>query len=264
MRSQTSHVDLRETSQASAAQSCITLAIDIGASGVKAMLLDQLGECMVPPQKRPRMPTPTPATPRAVLDVVEALVKPFTQFDRVSVGFPGVVRNGIILSAPNFEEEWTGFHIAQAFERLLRKPVRAANDADVQGFGAISGVGVELVLTLGTGVGTSLFVNGTLVPNLEFGNPKLRNRSLKKIGKKRWNKRVVKEVAKLDAIFHYDRLHIGGGNARRVNISLLPANATIISNLNGLIGGIALWQGVPGDADRDSRLRTTKNRLAVG
>ena len=111
--------------------------------------------------------------------------------------------------------------------------------------GAIAGSGVELVVTLGTGVGTSLFVDGRLVPNLEIGRDKLRNSALQKVGKKRWNKRLVRFIQRLDEIFHFTKLYIGGGNSREVDVSLLPANVTIISNLNGLNGGIALWREEP-------------------
>jgi polyphosphate glucokinase len=127
----------------------------------------------------------------------------------------------------------------------LKKPVRVANDADVQGFGAISGAGVELVVTLGTGVGTSLFVDGRLVPNLEIGKDKLRNSALQKVGKKKWNKRLIKFIKRLEEIFHFTKLYIGGGNSREVDVSLLPPHVTIVSNLNGLIGGIALWRDEP-------------------
>ena len=84
-----------------------------------------------------------------------------------------------------------------------------------------------------------------VVPNVEVGKSKLRDNELTRIGKKRWNRRVAKVVTKLDAMFHYDRLYIGGGNAASVDISLLPGNVTIVSNLNGLLGGIALWNGGP-------------------
>jgi polyphosphate glucokinase len=94
-----------------------------------------------------------------------------------------------------------------------KKPVRAANDADIQGLGAVSGKGVELVLTLGTGVGSSLFVDGTLVPNVEVGKNRLRNSELERLGKKVWNNRLVKVITKLEQMFHYGRLYIGGGNA---------------------------------------------------
>jgi polyphosphate glucokinase len=215
-----------------------TLAVDIGASGLKVAVLNEQGE---PVMERQRIKTPNSGKPAVVLDLVVSLAKKHGGFDRVSVGFPGVVRDGIVCNAPNFAEEWKDFNLAKVLSAQLRKPVRVANDADVQGYGAISGVGVELVLTLGTGVGSSLFVRGSLVPNLEVGRSKLSDAELQRVGKKKWNKRVAKVVAKLERMFHYDRLYIGGGNAQHVDVSTLPANVTIVSNLNGLVGGIALW-----------------------
>ncbi|WP_083448237.1 ROK family protein [Nitrospira moscoviensis] len=216
-----------------------TLVIDVGASGIKATLLNDLGR---PVGERVRRETPPSGMPGEVMDTVVALAKHFEPFDRVAVGFPGVIVDGIVKEAPNLAPEWQDFNIAEVLQARLKKPVRVANDADVQGFGAIAGTGVELVVTLGTGVGTSLFVDGRLVPNLEIGARKLRDKALKKVGKEKWNKRVAKFVRKLDGIFHFTRLYIGGGNSREVDVSLLPANVTIVSNVNGLVGGLALWR----------------------
>jgi polyphosphate glucokinase len=216
-----------------------TLVVDVGGSGIKATLLNDLGKAV---GERLRRDSPPSGMPGEVMDVIVSLSKQFDSFDRVAVGFPGVVINGIVKQAPNLAEEWQGFNIAEALEAQLKKPVRVANDADVQGFGAISGAGVELVVTLGTGVGTSLFVDGRLVPNLEIGRDKLRNAALEKVGKKRWNKRLVKFVKRLEEVFHFTKLYIGGGNSRAVDVRMLPANVTIVSNLNGLVGGIALWR----------------------
>jgi polyphosphate glucokinase len=216
-----------------------TLVVDIGGTGIKAALINELGR---PVGQRIRRETPPSGMPGEVMDVVVALARHFETFDRVAVGFPGVVIDGIVKQAPNLAPEWQDFNIAEVLAARLKKPVRVANDADVQGYGVISGKGVELVMTLGTGVGTSLFVNGTLVPNLEIGKAKLRNEALQKVSKKKWNKRVAKFVVKLESIFHFSRLYIGGGNSREVDVALLPANVTIVSNMNGLIGGIALWR----------------------
>lgn len=216
-----------------------TLVIDIGGTGIKATLLNDLGR---PVGHRVRRETPPSGMPGEIMDVVVALAKHFDTFDRVAVGFPGVIIDGIVKQAPNLAPEWQDFKIAEVLHARLQKPVRVANDADVQGFGAIAGTGVELVMTLGTGVGTSLFVDGRLVPNLEIGKDTLRNEALQKVGRKKWNKRVAKFVRKLDRIFHFTRLHIGGGNSREVDVALLPANVTIVSNMNGLIGGLALWR----------------------
>jgi polyphosphate glucokinase len=216
-----------------------TLAVDIGATGIKMLVLNELGK---PLTKRSRVETPDTGKPIAVIDAVIELAEQHGEFDRVSVGFPGVVRHGVVKQAPKLAPEWKDINLANALSSRLNKPVRVANDADVQGFGAISGDGVELVVTLGTGVGSALFVDGVLVPNVEVGHDKLSDAQLKSVGKKRWNKRLVKAIRKLDAVFHYDRLYIGGGNARLVDIGILPADVTIVSNLNGLVGGLALWR----------------------
>jgi polyphosphate glucokinase len=217
-----------------------TLVVDIGGTGIKAMIVNEVGE---PIGERLRLPTPKRKTPPTVLKTINRLAKLSGRFHRVSVGFPGTIRNGVVLSAVNLAPAWEHFNLIAALGKMLRKkPIRAANDADVQGYGAISGKGVELVLTLGTGVGSSLFVDGRLVPNLEVGKNRLRGSELERIGKKLWNNRLIKVIAKLEKMFHYDRLYIGGGNAAQVDIGRLPGNVTVVSNLNGLLGGIALWQ----------------------
>jgi polyphosphate glucokinase len=217
----------------------LTLVVDVGATGIKAAVVNELGDLV---GERVRRDTPSSGMPGEVMDTIVALTKNLGSFDRVAVGFPGIIVDGIVQQAPNLATEWKDFNFAEVLQARLKKPVRAANDADVQGFGAIAGKGVELVVTLGTGVGTALFTDGHLVPNAEFGKDKLRNEILQKDGKKKWNRRLAKFVRRLEEKFHFTRLYIGGGNSRNVDISLLPANVTIVSNLNGLIGGIALWR----------------------
>jgi polyphosphate glucokinase len=216
----------------------VTFSVDIGGSGIKATLLNGNGTLL---KKRLRIPTPQGALPDIIIKELEQLRKQLGNFDRIAVGFPGVVRNGVTRVAPNLALEWKGYDFAKALEEKFSKPVRVLNDADMQGFGAISGKGVELVLTLGTGVGTALFVDGTLVPNIEAGITRLDGRALKKVGRKRWNKRLSKHIRKLEAIFNYDRLFIGGGNAKYVEIQNLSGNVTICSNLSGLLGGGQVW-----------------------
>lgn len=236
-----------------------TLAIDVGAGGVKAGLLTQTGRLL---GERERIRTPSPPLPGAVMDVVVELAGRFARFDRVSVGFPGIVRHGIVVEAPTLGPEWADFRLTHVLEARLNKPVRAANDADVQGFGVISGRGTELVVTLGTGVGTSLYVDGVLVPNVEAGRRKLAGAQLEKAGATKWNRRVAKAVTKLDRMFHCDRLYLGGGNARHVRIDALPPHVTIVSNLNGLVGGIALWRDRP--ARRADEPGSVRRRGPVG
>lgn len=220
-------------------RSLLTFVVDVGASGIKAVILNELGDLV---GRRVRRDTPSSGMPGEVMDTIVALADNFESFDRVSVGFPGIIVDGIVRQAPNLAPEWKDFNLVKILQARLRRPVRAANDADVQGFGAIAGKGVELVVTLGTGVGTALFTDGHLVPNAEFGKDKLRNEMLQKEGKKKWNRRLAKFVRRLEEKFHFTRLYIGGGNSKEVDISLLPANVTIVSNLNGLVGGIALWR----------------------
>ena len=225
-----------------------TLAIDIGGTGIKALILSATGK---PLTERSRVKTPRPATPQAVINAIVEMAKQQGEFDRVSVGFPGVVRRGVTVTAPNLNGKWGGFHLADALSKKLGVPVRVANDADVQGFGVIAGHGVELVVTLGTGFGSGLFLDGKLVPNLELGHhPFQKDKTYeellgdavrKKIGMKKWNKRLVRAIQTLDLVFNYDRLYIGGGNAERITVKL-PSNVKIVSNVAGLLGGLALWR----------------------
>jgi polyphosphate glucokinase len=228
-----------------------TLSVDIGGSGIKALVLNERGDALSKPI---RARTPTPATPEKVLGVVSRIAKRHTDFDRVSVGFPGVVRDGVVKEAPNLSPEWQHVNAVALFESRIGKPVRFLNDADMQGFGAIAGTGVELVITLGTGCGSALFVDGKLVPNVEVGRPRLGEAGRKKAGVQRWHRRVEKFVSRLEEMFHFDQLYIGGGNAARLNIKRLPAHVRIVSNLTGLVGGIALWRDAalthaPSEAD---------------
>jgi polyphosphate glucokinase len=114
----------------------ITLAVDIGGTGLKALLLDQRGK---PISRREREDTPRPATPEAMLAVLDEIANRLGKFDRVSVGFPGVVKHGATLTAHNLDQNWVGFELAKVLRRRWRKPVRVANDSAVQGFAAIRG-----------------------------------------------------------------------------------------------------------------------------
>lgn len=231
------------------APSILTLAVDIGGSGIKVIVLDDLGE---PISDRTRLKTPQPPTPEAVIDTIMTLAEPET-FDRVAVGFPGVIRNGIVETAVNLENSWIGYDLASNLSQRLGKPVKVANDADIQGWGAVSGTGVELVITLGTGFGSALFIDGNLVPNLEMGHHPFRKgetyeeqlgrEALEKEGKKKWNGRLEKAIANLEHLFNYDYLYIGGGEAKKIDFEL-PNNAKIVPNVAGLLGGINLFKDV--------------------
>jgi polyphosphate glucokinase len=224
-----------------------TLTIDIGGTGIKMLLLDGEGR---PMSARARMLTPKPSPPDAVLEVIRTMIAAQGRYDRVSVGFPGVIR-GVVQTAPNLDTEaWRGFDIQSAIRKLAGKPTRVINDADLQGYGVVGGFGVELVLTLGTGLGSGLYVNGILVPNLELGHHPFRggktyeqlvsDKQLKKIGKKKWVQRVRDVIEELEPTFNYDMLHIGGGNAKLLSPPF-PPRVRIFEAVEGLAGGARLW-----------------------
>ena len=225
-----------------------TLSVDIGGSGVKLMVLDSSGN---PLTEKLRVETPQPASRKLVIDAILELAKMAGEFVRISVGFPGVVQNGVTNTAVNLDSDWVGFDLATALFEFSKKPVKVVNDADMQGLAAIAGEGVELVVTLGTGFGSALFVNGKLVPNLEMGHHRFRKgdtyeeqlgrTALKKVGDEKWNKRLKKAIDSLQSLFNYDYLYIGGGEAKKIDIEL-PSNVKVIPNIFGLLGGIALWQ----------------------
>lgn len=229
-----------------------TLCIDIGGTGLKALIVDAKGKALT---ERVRVETPRPATPKAVVDALGELVKDVGKYDRVSVGFPGVVSEGVVRSAPNLDGKWEGFALADVLAKKLGKKVRALNDAGVQGYGVIEGLGVEMVLTLGTGMGCALYLDGRYVPNLELAHHPFRDgktyeeyvgaRALDKVGKKEWNKRVGKILRQIDPIWNPRRIYLGGGNAKHLKIDLSKigtrARVDVTSNVAGLLGGIALW-----------------------
>jgi polyphosphate glucokinase len=231
---------------AASAKGPITLAIDIGGSGLKAMLIDALAE---PISERERVVTPTIPTPKAVLQGLDELKNLLPKFDRVSVGFPGVIKRGTVFTAVNLNPGWVEFNLQGELEKMWKKPVRVANDAAIQGYGAIKGVGVEMTLTLGTGMGSALFSDGHVCP-LELGHHPwkkhtyedyLGRRGLDKYGKKEWNKMLQEAIAQTAATFNWDSLYIGGGNTKKIEFK--PAkDVYIVSNETGLLGGVALWK----------------------
>lgn len=238
-----------------------TLAIDIGGTGLKASVLDADGQKIV---DRVRTKTPYPCPPRVLIRALDRLTYQLPPWDRVSVGFPGFVRAGRVLTAPNLStkngpgtalsrklvEAWVGFPLAAELEGRLGKPTRLFNDADMHGLAVISGEGLELVLTLGTGLGTAVFLDGAPTPHLELAlmpfqgrgtfQDQLGNRTRRRIGNERWSKRVLEAVEMFDALLHIDRLYVGGGNAKKLTVDL-GHRVEVIDNAAGILGGIRLW-----------------------
>jgi polyphosphate glucokinase len=226
----------------------LTLAIDVGGTRLKAGLLDQNGTMVTGPD---RVDTPTHATPQAVLDALVGLGTPLGHFDRISVGFPGVVRHGQVLTAPNLgTAEWRHFPLAASLTDKFGKPVRILNDAEVQGLGVIAGKGLECVITLGTGMGFALFQDGRPAPHLELSQHPIHKgktydqfigvAALKDVGRRRWNRRVRRALACITTLVGFDTLYIGGGNAKEVDLDL-PPTVQLVSNTAGITGGVRLW-----------------------
>ena len=223
------------------------LTVDIGGSGLKAAVVDRSGRMLT---QRLRVKTPRRPSPGVLVNSLVELVKPLGRYDKVSVGFPGVVRAGRIITAPNLGTDLEGFALAAALTRRLGRPVRVANDAEIQGAAAITGKGIELVITLGTGFGSAIFHDGHALPVLELGHhpflggksyeDHLGRKALEKRGKKKWNRRLKRALKTLKALFHYDRLYIGGGHARQIDFKI-DRDTCIISNHMGVKGGPALW-----------------------
>jgi polyphosphate glucokinase len=226
----------------------LTLAIDIGGTHLKAGVLTPEGQMVAGPA---RVETPSPSTPDAVLAALGELVVQLGPFRRMSIGFPGVVRRGRVLTAPNLgTATWHDFALAEALGDRLSVPARLANDATVQGLGVIGGNGVECVITLGTGMGFALFEDGRPAPHLELSQHPVRggktydryigNAARRDAGRKRWSRRVHKAIGCIAVLTDFDVLYIGGGNARHVE-GELPANVRVVSNEAGITGGIKLW-----------------------
>lgn len=232
--------------------SLLTLAIDVGGSSIKAIILREDG---TPASARSQMATPHPATPDVIITALLDLIANQAEYDRLAIGFPSVVEHGMTRGAINLHSDWDEFPLAQVLQEKLGKPLQIANDADVQGCGAIAGQGVELVITLGTGFGSALFLNGKLLPNLELGQHIWRDRdtyedclgqaALDRIGVEIWNIQLAKAIVSLYKLFNFDKIYLGGGNSRLVKVDLPPNlsnKVAIISNDLGLIGGLALWR----------------------
>jgi polyphosphate glucokinase len=239
-----------------------TLAIDVGGTGLKASVLDTAGAME---HDRVRVDTPYPLPPAKLVAVLADLVRPLPAFDRVSVGFPGMVRDGHVLSAPHFVSPdgpggepaagllrlWDRFDLQAALAGVFAAPCKVANDADLQGAAVVRGEGFELVLTLGTGLGTAFFHQGQLLPHFEFAHHPFRKgrtyneavgeAARRQMGTKKWQKRVLEAVDTLRALCFFDRCFVGGGNSARLDVDL-PADVELVDNSAGILGGIKLWE----------------------
>lgn len=225
------------------------LAIDVGGSHIKCTILNPAGEWQM---EYKRVDTPKHARPENVLSTILDLVKDMPEYNRISVGFPGYVRNGVVYTAPNLDNPyWKNIDLGQQISDALKKPVRLVNDADQLGLGVVSGKGYEVAVTLGTGFGTAFMIDGYLLPHIELAHHPIRKdldydqyigeAALKEHGEEKWNKRMTRVLAVVKTVFNYDRLYIGGGNAEKLTIPL-DDNVHLFTNKDAIKGGARLWQ----------------------
>jgi len=233
------------------------LGIDIGGSGIKGAIVDtEKGEFV---QDRMRIPTPQPAKPEPVADVVNQIAEHFSWKGPIGCTFPAVVKHGVTLSAANVDDDWIGTDAKSLLQDTIGSPVVVLNDADAAGiaevkFGAGKGRdGLIVILTLGTGIGSAFFMNGVLIPNTEFGHLKIRGkdaedrasdriRQEKDYSWKKWGKRLSEYFQYLEFLFTPDLFIIGGGVSKKYdkffpyidcNTEIVPAQ---LRNQAGIVG----------------------------
>ena len=202
------------------------LGIDIGGSGIKGAIVNvSTGSMMT---ERHRIRTPQPATPDGVTSTVAEVVKFFEWKGPTGCGFPAVVKNEVALTAANIHKSWIGVNVAEMIRSKTGCPTHVSNDVDAAGwaeinFGAGKGVkGVVLILALGTGIGSSVFVDGRQVPNTELGHIMMHGdiaekyaansiREKKDLSWKKWGKRLNEYLNYVESILYPDLVILGGG-----------------------------------------------------
>ena len=225
-----------------------TLVIDVGGSHIKAARLDARGQLI---GEREKVKTPNDLDRTSLVKLCVELARRCDGFERISVGINGIVHRGVVYSIPvTRHESFRAFPLAARLEQRLERPARLINDAEMHGLGVIRGRGVELVLTLGTGLGSALFIQGELGPRLQL-LPSARDdaikggdygdAALKRLGRKRWNTRVQRLIETVRIITNFDRLYLGGGNADKLRLRL-PRDVMLCDNMAALVGGVRLWE----------------------
>lgn len=238
-----------------------TLAIDCGGSGIKGAILDESGRLV---SDRFRVPVPYPMSPQAFVAVLDEVAWHGGQFDRATVGMPGMVRHGVVITTPHYitvagphsavdpdlYNMWRRWPVQAELTAHWRRPVRVLNDAQVHGAGVVSGQGLEVMLTLGTGLGCAVFDDGHVVPKLEMSRATVRKGVIydqwigatarRALGNKKWSKRVHTMIEELRPVFVWDRLYLGGGETKKVR-GPLPDDVTTVANIVGISGGVRVW-----------------------
>ncbi|MDQ1245856.1 MAG: polyphosphate glucokinase [Actinomycetota bacterium] len=239
-----------------------TLSIDCGGSGIKGAILDPDGNLT---SDRVRYRVAYPMAPADFLAVLDRLATGAGDFDRVTVGMPGMIRHGVVITTPHYitvagphsrvdpalAEAWSGFDVQTALTDRWQRPTVVLNDAQVQGAAVISGHGYEVMFTLGTGLGCAEFDDGVIQPKLEVSRAPVRKGVIydewvgaaarKRIGNGKWNRRVQQTIDGLRPMFCWDHLYLGGGEATRVKFRL-QEDVTVVPNIMGIRGGARVWE----------------------
>lgn len=206
------------------------LGIDIGGTGIKGAPVEFPSGHML--AEHLHLPTPQPATPRAVTVVIQRMIRHFQFAGPVGVGFPGVIRNGVVGTAANLSSDWVGENADQIFKRATRLPFRVINDADAAGLAEVrygagkKEKGTVVLITLGTGIGSAVFTRGVLIPNTELGHLPLHGKDAEKTASakarekhdwswKKWSKRVREYLLLVESLINPDLMIVGGGVSRR-------------------------------------------------
>ncbi|MEM6723674.1 MAG: ROK family protein [Bacteroidota bacterium] len=237
----------------------LALGVDVGATGMKANLVDCRNGMLM--GERFRIPTPDPATPKAMASVFKKLVKNFNWKGPVGVGFPAIMNNGVAESASNIDKSWIGTNVEKLFAEQCEGPVKVINDADAAGVAEMAfGQGMEepdvvLLLTIGTGIGSALFIDGKLVPNTELGHLIYKGASYEKyvansvrkeldLTWEQWGKRFNEYLQHIEFLFSPQLIILGGGSSKASRFNqyrnLLKTKARIVparyENNAGIIG----------------------------
>ena len=239
----------------------ITQVFDVGGTAIKYALCDDEGNL----SRVKTVPSEYPMTPRKLAGYVKALLYQDAYPSRVAVGFAGMVRRGVILSAPyfitrsgpgsavdkNLVSEWKNFPLAAQLSTTLSRPTRVSNDADLHGLAFIKKTGVEVMIAFGTGVGTAIYSDGQLCPHLELAqypfhggvslNDWASNQVLKDIGAEQWARRASSAVEEIRQLVFADLVYLGGGNSRYL-AHLANESTRIVNNIDGMRGGPLIWE----------------------
>lgn len=243
-----------------------TLAVDCGGGSIRATVLDAAGTMHAQPV---RVPTPYPLPPERLAATIAELAAQLPPAGRGTVGIPGMIRHGVVVATPHYVTvggprtaprddlvaAWTDRDVAADLTAALGYPILVLNDAEVHGAGVVAGTGVELVLTLGTGLGSALFDGGALAPHLELSHAPVRRgttyddwlgaHARRRLGDGVWSRRVREAVAGLRPVIRWDRLYLGGGNARRITpraLALLGDDVVVVPDSAALAGGVRAWE----------------------